>query len=1485
MLALPTKGAINFHDGPLPKYAGLNATTWAILNGETRHGITWHEMKAKVDEGDILKQSLFDIGENATSLTLNARCFEVAQGAFAELVDELANGTNVPQPQDISELTYFGKFKRPNNAGVISWNESADTISALVRALDFGPYTNPLNSAKVKIGAEYFVVEDVSIVESSSAETPGSIMRINEDGIMVSTSTNEVLIKGLRTIDGQGINLSELNLTVGSVIGSVSSEDSSLLNEINERICRKEIFWKNRLKSLEFIDLHYASLDNQDSQEHKSIDLNISSDTMDKLKSLVSDPLAGLTAAFGMFIGKHGGKNNYDLGLGTAAIENEINGFDGLFASRVPFRVSFDSSESFADTSQKLTEFFAKTQDRITYSRDITSRHPELHRLTDRGVINYPVSVELVNSINDKVDSSAILNLVITDDASASKLVYDSMKLSQDQAQLMADQFMSFLEQAVSSSNEPLSTISFLTADERQRLIHDWNNTKTDFPSEKCIHQLFEDQVIKTPNAVAAFCKGKELTYVELNAKANQLGHVLGKLGVGPESMVGVCLNRSLDLLVAILAVQKAGGAYVPLDPKFPKDRIAYMIDDAECQVLITEEPIKETINTSNAKVVCVDTEASKIATESTENIDSGVKPDNLAYVIYTSGSTGNPKGVMVMHKNAVNFFTGMDEYIPHEKPGVWLAVTSLSFDISVLELFWPLKHGFKIVINTDEEKTAAINPAIFENDDKSIDFGLFYFSSDEGERAENKYKLLLEGAKFGDKNGFSSVWTPERHFYNFGGLYPNPSVTSAAIAAVTDNIKIRSGSCVSPLHSPIRIAEEWSVVDNISNGRVGIGFAAGWMPRDFVLMPQNFADRKNVMFDQIKTVKKLWRGEKVAFTDAVGKEILVNTLPRPVQEELPVWITVAGNPETFQMAGEAGYNILTHLLGQTFEDVAEKIAIYRKARKEAGHAGDGLVSLMLHTFVGDDDDKVKEIVRAPMKHYLKSSVNLVKAAAWSFPTMKKTTTDDQGNFSLDNLTEEEIDAVMDHSFERYYDTAGLFGTPETCLKTVDKIKGMGVDEIACLIDFGVDSDEVLESLNDLNEVRAYTNRNTALTAGDEDYSIPSLIESEKVTHLQCTPSMAKMLTMDKRSENAIKKLENFLVGGEAFPVNLAKQLSNLVEGNVFNMYGPTETTIWSTTSPVKDIENVVPIGRPIANTDVYVVDSDLNLVPVGVPGELCIGGEGVVRGYYKRPELTAERFVNDHFKNDDDARMYRTGDLVRYRPDGVIDYIGRIDHQVKVRGYRIELGEIETILSEYGPIQEAVVIARKDIADDPVLVAYYIPKEGKALPDADMKAHLGEKLPDYMVPGLFASLSEFPLTPNGKIDRKALPKPSNQKAEASDDFVAASTEVETELARMWSKVLGVDNISVNDNFFTLGGHSLSAVQVTYQINQKFNVEISLPEFFKTNTIKGLAGIIDSKVSEQGAKQEQAANVQDMLSKVKSMSQEEIRAMLDKSKG
>jgi amino acid adenylation domain-containing protein len=613
----------------------------------------------------------------------------------------------------------------------------------------------------------------------------------------------------------------------------------------------------------------------------------------------------------------------------------------------------------------------------------------------------------------------------------------------------------------VENADQSVSRLPLLNEAGRRQLAVDWNQTAADYPRNLCVHQLFEAQAAETPDAIAAAFESEELTYRDLDRRANQLANYLRSSGVKPGVMVGVFVDRSLDMIVALLGVMKAGGAYVPMDPTYPAERISFVLNDASVPVLLTQEALFKTVNIGAAHHVFLDTEWTAIAQYSSDAPPAAPTADDLAYVIYTSGSTGKPKGVEIPHRAVVNLLLSMSK-----KPGLkandtLLAVTTLSFDIAGLELFLPLAVGAKLVIASRE------------------------------------------------------------------------------------------------------------------------------------------------------------------------------------------------------------------------------------------------------------------------------------AAA-------------DGNLLL------------------------------------------------------------------------------------------SRIVSSGATVMQATPVTWKLL-MEAGWEG--KPALKVLCGGEAFPRDLANELVRRAQ-SVWNMYGPTETTIWSSTIEVHAGDGPVPVGPPIDNTQFYVLDAAQQLVPIGVAGELHIGGDGLARGYFHRPELTAEKFVADPFRPGTNPRMYKTGDLVRRVPDGTIEFLGRLDHQVKLRGFRIELGEIETALARYPGVKEAVVIVREDIPGDKRLVAY-VTSEQQAITVATVREALTGKLPNYMLPSAVVRLDAMPLTPNGKIDRKALPAPEMGRAARQREYVAPRTEQEKTLSAIWAEVLHLERVGIQDNLFELGADSLHIFQIVARAG-KVGMKIPPALILKHRTIAAVLAQFES---------------------------------------
>ncbi|WP_417524645.1 MupA/Atu3671 family FMN-dependent luciferase-like monooxygenase [Marinovum sp.] len=1373
VLALPRRGAVNFHDGPLPRHAGLNAPVWALLEGETRHGITWHMIEGGIDEGDILVSQEVDIAPDETALSLNLKCYAAGVESFGTLLDQLETGAPERQPQDLSQRSYHGLSARPEAMGLLRFDRPAAEVARMVRALDHGDYVNPLATAKVEIGGALYAVGSAEVTPGQGA--PGDVLAVG-DALSIACEEGAVALTGLRRMDGGTPDVAML-AKPGDQLPLLSDAEAQASTEFAEALAPAERNWRKTLA-----DFTPASIAGGAQDDSGTATLAI-----DWPETLTLQQKADLVRHWAA---QASGAPEAGIAVTHAALDPR----GGLALDWVPFREGDD------------LEIVTK---RPGIAADLALRMPELPALQRPDVIF-------------AIDTPTEAPLTVT---AAGQLIHDRARISPAMAQILADRLNAMAEAA--ARGEALPT---MPESERDLVLHGWNRTEVEFDRTLTMQTAFEAQVARSPEAIALVTGPDELTYEDLNARANRAAHALRALGVGPGTLVGLCTARNAHLVVGALAILKAGAAYVPMDPAYPADRLALYLEDSGASVVLTEKALKDDLPASDAQVLCLDGPMSEAPTG---NPAPSAKPEDLAYLIYTSGSTGRPKGVMVEHRNVVNFYAGMDARIGRETPGTWLALTSLSFDISVLELFYSLARGYKLVLVNEEQKLETTQPG------QGMEFSLYYWGNDDGV-GRDKYRSLLKGAKFADANGFCAVWTPERHFHAFGGPYPNPSVTGAAVAGVTQNIAVRAGSCVAPLHHTARIAEEWAVIDNLTNGRAGMAIASGWQPDDFVLRPENTPpENKPAMLRQIEELRRLWAGEAVEYPKQDGTLHAVVTQPRPVSKKLPIWVTTAGNPATWKEAGKIGANVLTHLLGQSVDEVAGKIALYHEALREAGHDPDDFtVTLMLHSYVAETREAAREVAREPMKDYLRSAAGLIKQYAWAFPAFKRPEgAKNAFDLTLDGLNEEEMDAILDFAFQRYFEDSGLFGTIEDAVARVESLKEIGVTEVACLIDYGIDVDTVLDGLRPLAEVLQRCNAGV-----ERDFSIAAQIIRHGVTHLQCTPSTMRLLLLSPDTRKALGAVEQIMLGGEPLAGALVDELRALTDARIENMYGPTETTIWSSTGPATGGEAICGIGTPIANTQMYVLDSKGDPAPVGVIGTLHIGGEGVTRGYWQRPDLTEERFRDNPFA---EGRIYDTGDLARWQADGSIDFLGRADTQVKLRGYRIELGEIEARLEAMAGVSQAVVV----VQDAQSLVAFY---DGTAAAGTLRRA-LAEAVPDYMVPSRFEQVTEFPLTPNRKVDRKALSARKPVKAPVAPAAPAPSpvtsgadqADVQAQVAEVWKEVLGLAEVSPQGNFFDLGGHSLLAVQAHRALRKALGVtRLSIADVFGYPTLSGLAARI-----------------------------------------
>jgi natural product biosynthesis luciferase-like monooxygenase protein len=1294
ILNLPARRAINYHDSSLPKYAGFNATSWAILNNETQHAVTWHTMTADVDGGDILLQQTIDILDEDMAFSLGAKCIEAGRDTFAQLVDMLRSevcGTELQiRPQGARESFHL-RSDRPG-LGIIDFTRTVQDIRNLVRATNLGSDDNWMCRAKLALASDIYIAEHADIVMRPHA-APGAVVAIDSKGIEIAAQDGVLRFEMIATLEGEPVDLLAIGVQPGDVLAA--PQDTAAANVADAGLTRHERFWVDRLSTSRSPSVAGVKIRTGGAEPALLI-----RDIPDNFVAVGHDRLVALTAACLAYVVRTGEDDSFDLALAKSLPA----GLEQAYASHTPFRVSVNKTLGFDVLKAEVAQEFAVQHKRVSYARDVVTRYQSLRTRKVKSDLAIGIRIASIEGLAaaSVLSNNLTLALVISPDGKTYAWAYDSRAIDVASIKMLADRFEVLLMSGQRDGVMPLNKLDMLPEQERKLLMSTWQNTASVDITDQGIHQLFDAQVARTPDAIALRFKGESLTYRQLADRSDAVAETLRSRGVAPGMLVAVCMERSLDLVAGLMGVLKAGGAYVPLDPAYPLERLAMMLEDSQAKVVLTQKRLANTLPSVDGSQLFVEEIAPRPA-----NVVS-VSPsvaDDLAYVIFTSGSTGRPKGVMVRHRNVTNFFTGMDQRIGVE-PGVWLAVTSVSFDISVLEIFWTLTRGFEVVIQGESDR-ASISRAPVSASGQPMDFSLFYFAAGQGNAGPGGvYRLLMEGAKFADTHDFSAVWTPERHFHEFGGPYPNPAVTTAALATITSRVSLRAGSVVLPLHSPLRVAEDWSVIDQISGGRVGLSFASGWHADDFVFMPQNYERRREVMLESIDTVMKLWRGDKVETVNGQGKTISVSVLPRPIQPNPPMWIASAGSIDTFKIAGRLGANVLTNMLGQDIDDLRNKFAAYREARREAGHEGPGAITVMLHTFVCEDTEKARELVREPFCNYLKSSFDLIKVAPSMFPAFRQPSLADGDGKGFDaaSFTTEDMDALMEHAFDRYFETAGLFGSPSKALAMVDRLKSIGATEVACLIDFGIDTDTVLESLPYLDQLRQMSN--AANDTSVHDYSIPAQIRDHGVTHLQCTPSLARIIINDPDGLAGLRQLKRLLLGGEALPVDLAELLTTHIGGELHNMYGPTETTIWSTTSHVRAGQPIT-IGKPIANTVIRILNEAGQPMPIGVAGELHIGGDGVAAGYLGRPELTSERFVADPCGTA--GLLYKTGDLARYTPAGDIEFLGRSDFQVKLNGYRIELGEIEAVLGRHERVGQSVVSVRSDDGNSR-LIAYVTP-------------------------------------------------------------------------------------------------------------------------------------------------------------------------------
>lgn len=1165
-------------------------------------------------------------------------------------------------------------------------------------------------------------------------------------------------------------------------------------------------------------------------------------------------PHALILTVYGILLRRYSGQQRFPLGIvASGRTESRFLEVVGYFVNLLPIPMSFSTSATFMSAAEMVSRAVtdALAHQDLPYSQIVDAvRVASQQQPLITAVCMWQSSTKMDRDVAGFVSGQAgsiwrceelvlrslsceprngqfdlILTCVEDQQKLSCVLSYDRGCFTSEMIDVLAENLGALIEIFVEHPDQPLDSIATPVTELSNEAVQRQNATSKDVP-DNLIHRQFESIASQFPHRVAVSHRSSSITYAGLQQRVNQVAHYLRGLGVKPESRVGIMAERSIPMIIGILGILTAGAAYVPLDPMSPPDRLRMIVSEADASIVLASKNFSARF-AANPDLNVVLLEGDAITSADTQPIDDGALPGNLAYVMFTSGSTGKPKGVMVEHRNVVNFFAGMDEKVGCGPSDCLLALTSIGFDISVLELLWTLARGAEVVL-ADEVFSAPIT--VRPRKTVVPEVSLFYFADSAAQRPEERYRLLIEGAKLADAEGFAAIWTPERHFHSFGGLYPNPAITAAALSTITRRVQIRGGSVVMPLHNPIRVAEDWAVIDNLSGGRAGIAVASGWHTDDFVLNPANYQDRKQIALAGIDTVRRLWRGETIRAVGGNGNFASVGIHPLPVQAQIPIWLTSSGSRETFASAAAIEANLLTHLLGQQLPDLQEKIKTYHSL----SNARDSpVVTLMLHTYIDESWAKVQDATLKPFKEYLKSSVDLMGTFVQSAGL----------DLDLQAMSEKDRDALASFAAEKYMQEGGLFGSSEQGCERLVFLAEMGVTEVACLIDFGIDRDLVLKSL------RRVASMSERLVAQSPAQKKGEGGTERSVTMLQCTPTLMRSALSDAGFRKMLGGLRILLLGGEPVPPSVVEQARQCGVPRIFNMYGPTETTIWSMACEIEPGVEKSLIRGPIVNTKVYIVDDAVQALPIGVVGEIAIGGAGVARGYIADPVKTAQRFVPDPFAVQAGSRLYRTGDLGRRLSSGAIEILGRSDQQVKIRGYRIELGEIEAALSGIPDIEAAVVVPDAKAED---LAAYVVIGNGVSLSTAAIERSLRGRLPAYMIPREIRFLAKLPVNSSGKVDRAAvcrsLAEGQSRTPKRIDPVTPADAvqvkSIEDTVSAIWREVLKKNDFTPDSNFFDVGGHSLMMAQVHQRLQTAVNREFPLGSLLEAPTVRAMSRML-----------------------------------------
>ena len=837
LLAGVRRHAINYHDAPLPRYAGTCATAWALIAGEKRHGVSWHLMSGRVDSGDILAQEEVAITPDDTSLSLNIKCYDAALRSFAALTEQLLEGEPVRRRQDPAQRSFFARSKRPHAACALDLRRLVAELSALVRALQFGPYPNGLGLPKLWLGDGFILVGSLALVDTRSGCAAGTVLAIDERGIFVAAADGDVQLSKLSAPDGTPLGAADLavrhSLAAGVCVPPLTQRMSESFDEVWRGTAMHEAYWLEQLRQA------------RPFQFARNVSRPIAAQGFD---TLAPQGWTGidLAVAFAAYLARLEGVPAIDLGLQHPG---SLSTHAGLLARTVPVRLAFPGAVCVADAMEQGRDAFAQACAHGSHACDLVLRHPDLGR--ERAGQTWPVVVRLAPCSHTSVQAEpCTLLLQIASDGRQLRFEYDASAFGDEQARNFAVRFLAFAERLRTTPALPLRETSLLDALEAQRILRHWNDTATDYSRDETVDGRFRTRAALQPDRIALSWRGGAMSYRELDLRTDQLAQRLRLAGAEPEARVALCIERSFLTVIAMLAVLKSGAAYVPLDPSYPVERLAYMLDDSAPVLLLTEPRLRDTLPARAIETLCLD-KIDKLPGDipAADFVHHNqLDPQNLACIIYTSGSTGQPKGVCITHRAINQFISGTRHFTLHPDDVVAQAANS-SFDAITFEVWGALLHGCRLHV-LDYETVAAPHRLAAEIQKAQISVmlvttALFNHVSVQAPAAFSGMRVLLFGGDAADPCAVSAVLehsAPEIMLNCYG---PTETTTYSLSHQVAGEDCVRAGF---PIGRPIANTRAYVLDKNylpVPPGTVGELYIGGdGLARGYANRPELSAER-----------------------------------------------------------------------------------------------------------------------------------------------------------------------------------------------------------------------------------------------------------------------------------------------------------------------------------------------------------------------------------------------------------------------------------------------------------------------------------------------------------------------------------------------------------------------------------------------------------------------------------------------------------------